>query len=534
MIPAIPLPTWSMRVLLAVLVLAFPIIVLLAWVFQESPTGVVEREALQLQPREIAFLGVVTLLIGAALGLLWVTYHSRGEEVAQFQRPGVAVLPLKDMSPGGDKVYFSDGVQEELISRLSEIRHIAVTSRTSVDRYRDSKLTAREIADELAVDYILEGSVRHSTDRVRITVQLIDAVKDEHVWVREFDKRLSMDELFDIQRDVSENIASLMRTQLTPSDLQRLARVPTDSLAAYEAHLKAVYHYRRYNEQDLRIAIEHWENAVRLDPNYADAFSGLANGYMLAATTYGWMQPEQAIRLAKQYGARALEMTPYSGGIISLIGDIAYWYDYDAETAEAKYLEGIAVDPHHIGNRLSFAYFLSTQGRHDEAKEQIDYCLAKEPRAAHLHANAAWRYVDARQYEKVIEHANIALSLEPELIDPTYAKAYALLLTDRIDEAEPMITGHWPLTALFLMRSGREAEARDYAYSLMREPDKPADVSLVFAIINDADETIRQLNKAIDERHRSVLLINSWELYDPLRADPRFHAVLRRLGFDSE
>lgn len=530
--PTIPLPDWSMRLLLAILVLGFPLVVLLAWVFQTSTSGAIERESIKIGPVILGALGFGALTVGAGLGFLWTSYYLHDEEPVQSRRPSIAVLPLIDMSPGRDKAYFSDGIHEEMISRLSEIRQFAVTSRTSVDRYRDNTdLSVREIAKELGVDFILEGSVRHSGDRVRITVQFIDAATDEHVWVRDFDKRLSMDELFDIQSEVSENIAALLRTQLTPGELQRLARVPTNSLAAYEAYLKGSYHYRRYNPQDLRIALDYWHESAELDPEFADAWSGLANGHMLAATTYGWMAPDEAIGYAKQYGAIALRMKPYSGSTISLIGDIAYWYDFDAQTAEAKYLEGIAVDPHHIGNRLSYGYLLSTQGRHDEARAQIDYWLEKEPRAAHVHANAAWRYFDARKYDDAIRHADIALSLDPGLMDAANVKAYALILAGRLDEAEPLIEGHFVLKPLWLYKTGRIDDARAYAEGVNDGTGRPGDLALMYAVIGDVDETIRQLDRAITERHRGALLINTWEIYDSVRADPRFQDLLRRVGF---
>ena len=532
--PAIPLPGWSMRVVLVVLVLAFPVVLLIAWIFQAEPRGTLRREPVQLAPVTLALLAAASLLIGSGLGYLWSSFNVHESDVPGSARPGVAVLPLKDMSPGGDRTYFSDGIHEELISRLSEIRHIAVTSRTSVERYRDSELSVPDIADELGVDFILEGSVRHGADRVRITVQLIDAVTDQHVWVRDFDKQLSMEELFDIQRDVSENVADLLRAQLTPNQLRQLARVPTDSLEAYDAHLKAGFHYRRYDREDLRIAIEHWHDAVELDPEFADAWSGLANGYMLAATSYGWMQPDEAIAQARNFGARAIELDPYDGGIISLVGDIAYWYDFDAETAESKYREAVAVDPHHIGNRLSYAYLLSTQGRHEESWEQIEFCLEKEPRAPHLHSNAAWRSFDAREYDRAIAHADIALLHDPGMRDAFHVKGYSLFHMGRFDEIEGSLGDHWVLKSMRLMHNGREDEARAYARGLLEEARRAGDLALVFAVVGDKEQAIHHLEKAIDERHRGALLMNTWELYDPMRADPRFQAAMRRAGFTND
>ncbi len=531
---AIPLPDWSMRFLLVVVVLGFPVAMLLAWIFQVDAEGAVKWDTSRLPYVQLAGLGAAALLLGSALAFLWSELRSSNTETQHASPPRVAVMPLRDMSPGGDKAYFSDGIQEELISRLSEIRHLAVTSRTSVDRYRNTNQSVPQIAQQLGVQYILEGSVRHSGNRVRITLQFIDAQADEHLWVRDFDETLSMDKLFEIQSDVSKNIAALLRTQLTPGELERLARLPTQSIAAYEAYLKGIHRYRRYNQQDLRLSIEHLRRATEIDPQFSNAWSGLANSYMLAATTYGWLQPSVAIEYAKEYGAKALELNQYDGSILSLVGDIAYWYDYDAISAEAKYLEGIAVDPYHIGNRLSYAYLLSTQGRFDEAIEQVEYWLAKEPRAAHLHTNAAWRYFDARRYEQAIKHADIALLLNPGMDDALNAKTYSLILSNRLEEAKPLVQDSWVRNALWLMRSGHPQQARAYVESLAESAPQAGHAALLYAVVGDTDTAIKFINQAIDEHNREALLIRTWEVFDPMRTDPRFQSALRRMGFTPE
>lgn len=530
--PIIPIPDWGMRALLIVLVLAFPIVVLVAWLFQVQPSGDVKREKTRASHGRLAILGLVALLIGGGLGWLWSSLNSPSESGEASLRPRIAVLPLEDMSPGGDKAYFSDGIHEELISRLSEIRDLAVTSRTSVSRYRESTLLTREIAEELDVDLILEGSVRHSGQRVRITLQLIDAKRDEHVWVRDFDKELSMDALFDIQRDVSSQIANLLHSQVSPDELQSLAHLPTENLEAYEAYLKGSYHYRRYSTEDLRTALEYWHRATELDPGFFDAWAGLANGYMLASTTYGWMEPAEAIPEARKYGAIAVKLNPYDGAIISLIGDIAYWYDWDAVTGEAKYVEGIAVDPNHLGNRQSYAYLLSTQGRHEEALAQINFCLEREPRATYVHQNAAWRNFDARRYQDAIKHADIALSIDPGLVDAIGVKAYSLILLDRLEEAEPLIDGNWLATVAWLMRSGREEEARAYLDNIDKGNAPIGDLITPYAVAGEFDQAFEYLDASIQARYRGVLTLNIWEFYDSMRSDPRFNDALRRIGFD--
>jgi tetratricopeptide (TPR) repeat protein len=320
---------------------------------------------------------------------------------------------------------------------------------------------------------------------------------------------------------------------MVPGELQLVGRSPTGNIAAYEAVLKGVFHYRRYGREDLRLAIEYFELATKLDPDYANAWSGLANTYMLVATTYGWMKPDEAIPLAKQYGARALELDPYRGATISLIGDIAYWYDFDPIAAEAKYREGIAIDPHYVGNRLSYAYLLSTQRRFDEAEAQIAYCIRAEPNAAYVFTNIAWRYFDARQYEKAIESAEAAIAIDPNVVDSYWVLAYALVYLGRLDDARliPQVETNGLVNTLMLVRTGQMDEARAYVAVRHEQMSQPADIAMLYAIIEDADEAFRWIDKAIEERHREILLLSTWELFDPLRSDPRFDEALNRIGF---
>jgi len=531
--PAIPVPDWGMQLLLIALVLLFPIVVLMAWIFQSTSEERFRRDPSRTSPGMLIGVAVITFAVGGALGVLWSSLNPAAVETPLDRRPRVAVLPLKDMSPGGDKAYFSDGIHEELISRLAEIRSIAVPSRTSVDRYRTTDLSFQDIAQELDADYILEGSVRHSSDRVLVTLQMIEGETNNHVWVQDFDRELTVENLFDIQKDVAQNVAKLLSTQLAPGELQLLSQAPTASIAAYEATLKGFFHYRRHGREDLRLAIEYFEQATQLDPEFAKAWSGLANTYMFVATTYGWMKPDEAVPLAKRYGARALELDPYRGGTISLIGDIAYWYDYDPIAAEAKYKEGIAIDPHHVGNRLSYAYLLSTQGRVDEAQAQIAYCDRAQPNSASVLTNAAWRHFDARQYEKAIESAEAAIAIDPAIVDAYWVLGYSLVFLDRFDDPRliPQLEKNGMVKTLLLVRTGQLDEALAFVNELQAQMDRPADVAILYAIINDADAAFYWIDKAIEERHREVLLLRTWEVYDSLRSDPRFDEALNRIGF---
>lgn len=532
LLPAMSLPESTMRLLLVALTVLFPVVVLVAWLYQVSSDGAIGEDSVPTSRVKLVAVALATSLISGALALLWSASYWPVDQARNDDRPRVAVLPLKDMSPNADRAYFSDGIHEELISRLSELRAIAVPSRTSVERFRAGQSSIGEIAQQLRADYIIEGSVRHSAERVLITLQLIDCKTDDHIWVQDFDRELTMQNLFDIQRSVATNVAKLLRTQLSDSELDRMSAAPTKNIAAYDAVMRGIFHYRRYNQDDLRKSVEHLTRATQLDPEYASAWSGLANSYMLASTGYGWLEPKEAVPLAKEYGARALRLNPRHGGTISLIGDIAYWYDHDPVTGEARYKEGVAVDPYHVGNRLSYAYLLSTQSRHREAEQQLAFCFAEQPNEAAVYTNAAWRSIDARQYEQAIDRARAASLIDPNMQDAIWSQGYALLFLGRLEEAAAlrMINDHPILHTLLLVKTGQLDQARAYVEDYERRAQRPADLVMQYAILEDADKAFEWLDVAIEERYRGTLLLGTWELFDPLRSDPRYDAALKRLG----
>ena len=533
--PILDVPEITLRWLLWLLVLGLPVVVITSWIFRVAPGGRLEPEAGRTRTAAILGLTLASLVVGLALGWVWSGFQRNDSAKVSGGGMGIAVLPLEDLSPGGDKAYFSDGVHEELIARLAQIDGLSVPSRTTMESFRGSSKHARQIAAELSVDYILEGSVRHGGDRVRITLQLIDAAQDEHVWVRNFEEQLTMESLFQLQANVATDIAELLQAYPTPSDRDRLRQVPTPVFEAYDAYLKGLYHYRRFNAADLRLALDYFKEATDYDPAFGRAWSGLANSYALAATGYGWLAPQEAIAMARRYGEKALELEPHSGATISFVGDVAYWYDYDAPAAEAAYRRGIDVDPDHAGNRMSYSYLLSTRGRFDEAIEQAQLAIELEPRSSGVITNLAWRLLDARRYEEAIDAAESALAVDPSHVDARRVRgeAYAYLGRLKEIEADPFLEGNWLVMALARAHQGERETALSYLQPSVVSAAmdaRPGSAARVYAALGDNDRAFEYLDRAIRERHRNVLMLAVSESYDSLRDDPRYVKTLARIG----
>lgn len=537
-IPQYPTPVWSFRVLLAALAVGFPLAISLALLRQVSA-----HDSDQARGPWHPGIGVVMALIAAtvAASAWWAAGITSNQEVTQNQQtpadrlPGIAVLPFRDLSPDGDKAYFSDGIHDELLSRLAATGAFRVPSQTTVEQFRDAPSGAIEIAQLLDVDAVLEGSVRHAGDRVRVTVQLIDGRTDDHLWAQNYDRELSVDDLFAIQSDVAIAIARQMEATLSTEQQRSLGDAPTESLDAYDAYLKGLHHGRRYNANDLQIAVSLFIRATDLDPTFARAWSALANTYAFATTSYGWLAPDQGMKLAKEAGAKALELDSEHATSLSLMGDIKLWYERDFESAESYYLRAIATDPQLTGNRLGYAYLLSAGGRHDEALGQIFQSLEQEQRSARVYTNAAWRFLNARQFQKAIEYATEALVLDSSMRDAHVVRAYAHVFLGSVECAlvDARTADISELLGVVLAYAGRREEAQAHIAILSEPADgfaiNPVSLAMVHTALGDFDAAFAWFEQALAIRHRGVLMLDAQPVFDPLRSDPRYEEIRLRV-----
>ena len=455
----------------------------------------------------------------------------------------VAVLPFQDLSAGSDKAYFSDGMHEEIITRLSGVDGLAVTSRTSVLPYRDVQKSLREIARELQVDLIIEGSVRHSGDRVRITVQLIDAANDDHLWAENYDRPLSISELFAIQSDVAEQIAKALAMELTVEDEGAAEELPTDSLNAYNSYLLGRYHLWRGNADDLRRSIDFFEEAIAEDADFVQAHIGLGHALTFAGTSYGWLAPQEAFPLAEKQAAQALRIAPNSGAALALRGDILTWYHWNWAEAEVAYQEAMVADGDVF---LGYMLLLAVLNRDDEALRLTEQSIKRFPRDQWVRTNAAWRFLGAGEPQRAIAEANIAIEINDTYGDAYEPRGWANLALNNTDLAlsdfarNVVIQNRSPasLAALAIanIRAGYHQEAGnllDELLALRASRFVPAEeIARVYTQLGDFDAAIHWLEQAYADRSRGLIFLNVNASWDPIRNDPRFKNLCQKLGLD--
>lgn len=384
-------PDWVMKTILMVLLIGFPLALIFAWAFELTPEGVkrdsqVDHSASDnsLGRRQLDRIIIIVLVVAVAYFALdrWVLDRSPepaavADATVRMDK-SIAVLPFENRSSVAEDSHFVDGIQDDILTQLSKLSGLdKVISRTSVERYRDTLETIPEIGKALGVATILEGGVQRSGKTVRITVQLIEAATDKHLWSETFDRELTAENLFAVQSQISTEIARLLQVVMTADDKSQINRLPTSNLEAYNHFVAGRESLRERTAKSIRAGLAHFRKAVELDPEYSQAHVGIAESLNLA-TEYGGVPRESVIDETKAEIARALELDPSLGEAYAVSGVVSS-DDEDLEAAEANFKRAIQLSPNYPRSYHWYALRLRDQGRLDEALPLIQKARALDP-----------------------------------------------------------------------------------------------------------------------------------------------------------
>jgi TolB-like protein len=464
-------------------------------------------------------------------------------EMTFLDKTRIAVLPFLNMSRDEENEYFSDGMTEELISKLSKIASLKVIARTSVMTYKGKGKKIDEIGWELRVGTILEGSVRKAGDKLRIAIQLIDVQSQEHLWSQDYARELK--DVFAIQSDVAQNVAEALKVQLLAGEKQRIEKKGTESLEAYNLYLKSRYYWDKRNKETLKKGIEYFEQAIEKDPNYAQAYVGLADSYSISGA-YGFLPSKEVFPKAKVAAMKALERDDTLAEAHASLGYARYYDDWDWSEAEKEFKRALELNPNSAISHYWYSTYLSAMVRLDEGIAEAKRAQELDPLSLVVNASVGWSFWAARQYDQAIEQFQKALE-----IDQNYFDAYNGLGLSYIEKGmyEEAITaaqkainssrGH-PGTVGFLGyiygMSGKKVEAQKLIDGL-KERSKEEYVSpLAFAWIyiglGEKDQAFEWLQKAYEARSPFLIRIKVVPFYDSLRSDPRFTELLKKVGLE--
>jgi TolB-like protein/tetratricopeptide (TPR) repeat protein len=453
----------------------------------------------------------------------------------------LAILPLTNMSPDPTDEYFADGLTEELISTISKIRDLSVISRTSVMEYKAHPKRVAEIARELNVGTLLEGSVRRAGNRVRIAVQLVDPVADKHLWAENYDRNL--EDVFSIQSEIAQKVASALEVQLHGEDKERIGRVPTEVTEAHLLYMKGRFHYQHLSKEELLTALWYFEQAIQKDPRYA-----LAHAFV--AGTYGWlgwfeMMPwSEVVPKAEAAARKALELDPTLAEAHSAFA-AALLHSWDFKGVLREDQRALELNPSLSETRVRVASWYSFTRRFEDAQAEAQKALELDPLSSQTIRGAADVYLysghperAAKLYEKVMEMDPInSFALDNLGLSYVRLGKYDEGIA-RIRKAIELERGTDPAMladlAYALANAGQTEEARRIASDLVayhRDHGAGASaVALAFASVGDRELAFRWLERAYREHSIGIIGIAASFPFEKLREDPRFEKMLRKIG----
>jgi TolB-like protein/Tfp pilus assembly protein PilF len=469
--------------------------------------------------------------------------RERAAEAAEPRRiQSLAVLPLENISRDPEQEFFADGMTESLISNLAKIGALRVISRTSAMQYKGVRKPLPEIARALHVDAIVEGSVFRAGDRVRITAQLIDAATDRHLWAQSYERDAG--DVLALQLELAQAIANEVRVQLSPVEQERLGGPRAVNPRAYEAYLRGRHCWNKRVPVEVRRAVEYFQQAIEADPAYAAAHAGLADAYNILADM-NTVPPLEAASRSRAATSRALDLDPKLAEAHTSLAFIRFFFDWDWEGAERSFQQAITLNPAYATAHHWYAEMLASQARFEDAIASARRAEALDPLAFIIGTSVGDVLYFSRRYDEAIEQLRRVIAIEPTFSPARNDLARALAQSGRhaqaIEEylAAAELSGGDPRSHAGLGHAyalaGREADARSVLEALTESARSLTVSSHAIAVIHTAlgehREAFEWLDRACREHDRALVWLKVHPRLDPLRPDPRFEELLRRVGF---
>ncbi len=453
----------------------------------------------------------------------------------------VAVLPFVNLSADPDSEYFSDGLTEELIHALSRLPGLQVVSRTSAFEFKGKAQNIRNIGDRLKVSTVVEGSVRKLGERIRVSTQLVNVGDGYCLWSQRFD--CNMTDIFQVQDEMAKSIADSLKVELGSKAGTALVKRYTENFEAYDLYLRGRFQWNKRSGEGFQKALEHFQQALELDPNYAPAFAGIAD-YHISAASWGLEPPAEALPKAKEAAAKALAANDNLAEAHASMGMIHMWYEWDWKEAEREFLRAIELSPGLPLPRVYYNLLLVQTGRSDEAEEQVRAALSCDPLSVPANIYLAGVYHYRRDYDRSLKQAQRALDLDPNDIEAhivmalnyeqqrKYPEAIAdLEKAHQLADYNPLILG--PLASCY-GGSGNKEKALELLEQLNAAARQtyvaPIPWVMIYLGIGDVDHAFEWLEKAAEARDALLCYIKVGPIYDSIRDDVRYTDLLYRIG----
>jgi TolB-like protein/Tfp pilus assembly protein PilF len=515
------LPDWALTFVIILVAVGLPFIAIFSWIFDITANGISKTRP--------------------AKGVDIEAGNLVGTEMEIENENSIAVLPFQDMSAQKDQEYFCDGITEEIINALTRIKNLFVVARTSSFSFKGKNIDVRDIGKKLGVASILEGSVRKSGNKLRITVQLINISDGYHLWSEQFDRELK--EIFEIQSEISNQIVNKLQINLLPEEKVSLIPVQTSDIETYSLYLNGRYYWNKLTEEGIKKGMGYFKQAVKNDPRYAPAYSGIADCYSRLGW-YSYLPSTDVFPKAYEAALRALDLDPNLSEAYTSKAFFSMCFERDYKKAENDFRKAIQINPNSAQAYANYSILLSITGKHDEAIFEGEKALMLDPLTMMMHINLGMRYFYKREFNKSLDHINKTFEMDPGFVVAHYYRTYVNIQTKNYQSAKADIQQVFTHT-------GRKIPAFLIAYAIVLalSPDDeeltsvideihelskqryipPFWLSMLYFVLKNYDEGYKWLNKAYLEHDCLLIFLNVDPLFDSVRNDPEYRTMLRKI-----
>ena len=544
-LPVFDVPNWAIRLIVLLIMIGLPVALSLAWAFELTPEGIKRTDAADAvgqHSRGHTWIYIVVIAAAFSIGLFFLGRFSAGNKTASpvgISNKSIAVLPFDNLSRDPDNAYFCEGVQDEILTRLAKVADLKVISRTSTQHFKSVPENLPEIAKQLGVAHILEGSVQKASDQVRVNVQLINALTDAHLWADTYDRKLT--DIFAVETDIAKTIAETLQAKLSGSEKTAMAKKPTVNPEAYELYLKGRFFWNKRTGDDLRKSIEYLKQAIGKDPGYARAYAALADSYGLLRF-YGGASPAESVAPAEAAAKKALELDDSLAEAHASLGLIAT-EELEVNRGVNELERAIQLNPNYATAHHWLGLALATLRQSDRSVGELKRALELDPLSMIITADLSIIYLYARRYDAAEAQARKTLEMDSRSFVAHYYLGAALQLTSRLKEAIPEFQkaielNNDPYSIAMLAqayaRNGQTDEARKLLAHL-NEMAKSAEVpeyalALAYTSLGEKERAIEALEHGFAGGNKSYLFLLPGDPFlDDLRNDPRFEALVQKI-----
>jgi TolB-like protein/Tfp pilus assembly protein PilF len=545
-LPFFEIPNWAVRLVVLLLIIGFPIALIMAWAFELTPEGIRRTEIADELPkksgRSRAWIYVVIVAGAIAAGLFFFGRHTSLKQSVTAPEKSIAVLPFENLSRDPDNAFFADGIQEEILTRLSKIADLKIISRTSTQQYQSKPGNLSDIARQLGVANILEGGVQRSADQVRVNVQLIKAATDTHLWADTFDRKLI--DIFSVESDIAKAVAETLQAKLSGAEQSAIAARPTENSEAHDLYLKGRYFFGKRGAGNLKRAIDYFNQAIAKDSSYALAYAGLADSYALLPE-YSDEPPADDFDKAGVAAGRAIALDNKLAEAHVSRG-LLFANNYNFKEAKQEFEHAIELNPNDADAHYFLAFgVLAPLGDFDRAIAEMNRAIELDPFSVVMNTNLGLCYYFARRYPEAIVQLRKTTELDAGFSEPhlilglvhevsadreqaitEYQRAYDLIPQRQTDRAL--------LAAIYALKGERAKaleeldQVRELAHG-SKAPSPAFFLAADYLRLGDKSQTINWLEQSYRNKEPFMTSIKVNPLLDPLRGDPRFEGLVQKV-----